>query len=370
MSSELLSPPRHVLMTLDAVGGVWRYTLDLTRGLTQRGVAVTLVGVGPPPSRDQQGELETIHHKKVFWLDEPLDWMVGGGAELRPLRERLLRVVEEQGVELLHLNVPSQAHGLNLPHPIVVVSHSCVVTWWRAVQRTPLPADLRWQHESNLLGFRRADLVLAPSRSHAGALVRAYGPLEGLRVLHNASSHEASEVSKAPFVLGAARWWDEGKSAELLDAAAAEAHWPVLMVGPTTGPNAQSVSLRHAQSLGKRSSADVAALMERAAIFAAPSRYEPFGLAVLEAALRGAALLLADIPTFRELWSGAALFADPQDPSAWTDALNRLARDGEQRLLLGRLAKRRAERFSQQRQVDGILETYREASLLAARRAA
>src|SRR5690606_38855043 len=69
-------------------------------------------------------------------------------------------------------------------------------------------------------------------------------------------------------------------------------------------------------------------------------------------------------------WSGAALFADPEDPSAWTDALHRLARDGEQRVLLGRLARGRAERFSQQRQLEGILETYREASLVAARRAA
>jgi glycosyltransferase involved in cell wall biosynthesis len=370
VSPELLSPPRRVLMTLDAVGGVWRYALDLARGLSERGVEVVLVGLGPHPSRDQQAELETIHHKKVFWLDEPLDWMAGGDADLRPLRERLLRIVEDQGVELLHLNLPSQAHGLNLPHPIVVVSHSCVVTWWKAVQRTPLPADLRWQHGAHLLGFRRADLILAPSRSHAGALVRAYGPLEGLRVLHNASSHEAQDLPKAPFVLGVARWWDEGKNARVLDAAAAGAPWPVLLAGPTAGPNAQSVSLRYAQSLGKRSAADVSALMERAAIFAAPSRYEPFGLAVLEAALRGAALLLADIPTFRELWSGAALFADPEDPSAWTDALHRLARDGEQRVLLGRLARGRAERFSQQRQLEGILETYREASLVAARRAA
>lgn len=370
MSPELVTPPNRVLMTLDAVGGVWRYTLDLTRALGERGIEVILAGLGPHPSQDQQAELETIPNKRVFWLDEPLDWMAGDDGQLRPLRARLLHIVEAHGIDLLHLNLPSQAQGLTVNRPIVVVSHSCVVTWWKAVRRTPLPVDLRWQHQSNRLGLDRADLILAPSRSHAAALVRAYGPLKGLRVLHNASLGAPQSLEKDPFVFGAGRWWDEGKNAGLLDAAAKGSRWPVLMAGSTQGPNGESVTLRHARHLGQRSASDVGELMGRAAIFAAPSRFEPFGLAVLEAARGGAALVLADIPTFRELWSGVAVFADPDDPTAWTDAFNQLASDGEQRVLLGRLAKTRAERFSQQRQVGGLLDAYREASLLATRRAA
>jgi glycosyltransferase involved in cell wall biosynthesis len=38
------------------------------------------------------------------------------------------------------------------------------------------------------------------------------------------------------------------------------------------------------------------------------ARYEPFGLAVLEAAQAGMALVLSNTPGFRELWDGAALF--------------------------------------------------------------
>ena len=66
--------------------------------------------------------------------------------------------------------------------------------------------------------------------------------------------------------------------------------------------------------------------MRRSAIFAAPSRYEPFGLAVVEAAISGAALVLADIPTFRELWSDAALFVSPDDSNGWSRALTELWR--------------------------------------------
>ena len=55
--------PRCVLMTADAVGGVWTYALDLARGLSAQGVQVSLALLGPEPGagkpkvkyiRDQQ----------------------------------------------------------------------------------------------------------------------------------------------------------------------------------------------------------------------------------------------------------------------------------------------------------------------------
>ena len=52
--------------------------------------------------------------------------------------------------------------------------------------------------------------------------------------------------------------------------------------------------------------------MGRAAIYALPARYEPFGLSILEAALSGCALVIGDIPSLREIWADAALFV-PSD---------------------------------------------------------
>lgn len=370
MSADVLSPPRRILLTLDAVGGVWRYALDLTRSLTERGMEVVLVGLGPQPSKDQHAELEPLTRKKVFWLDEPLDWMATNAEDLRPLRTRLRHIVEDHGVELLHLNLPSQAHGLDVHRPVVAMSHSCVATWWRAVRRTPLPAELRWYLECNRHGLSRADLVLSPSRSHAAAMLRAYGPIKTLRVVHNASESGRPLGPKEPIVLAAARWWDEGKNGRLLDLAASKSRWPVRVAGATRGPNGEALVFQCAQGLGQLAANDVHELMGRAAIFAAPSLFEPFGLAVLEAALSEAALVLADIPTFRELWGGAAVFADPTDAQAWAEAFDSLAANGEQRMLLGRLARARAEQFTYQRQADDLLEAYREACLLATRRAA
>src|SRR5207248_306231 len=86
----------------------------------------------------------------------------------------------------------------------------------------------------------------------------------------------------------------------------------------------------------------------------------PFGLGVLEAAQAGCALVLSDIPTFRELWEGAALFAPPEDPAAFADAFDKLLADPEEAEWLGRLARVRAARYSVEAMVSGTLELYGE----------
>jgi len=101
---------------------------------------------------------------------------------------------------------------------------------------------------------------------------------------------------------------------------------------------------------------------------ASPSVYEPFGLSVLEAALSGAALVLSDIPTYRELWDGAALFATADDPAAHAVAINRLAADERLRADLGRRAKAVAGTYTVDRQVESLLGVYRAAALTAADR--
>jgi glycosyltransferase involved in cell wall biosynthesis len=85
--------------------------------------------------------------------------------------------------------------------------------------------------------------------------------------------------------------------------------------------------------------------MQNAAIFVSPARYEPFGLSVLEAATVGCALVLSDIPTFRELWDGAALFVDLNDDHALHDALATLCHDDSERARLQVAARERSQRY-------------------------
>src|SRR6185369_6695620 len=102
---------------------------------------------------------------------------------------------------------------------------------------------------------------------------------------------------------------------------------PVRVAGSDRDPDGSQPSFSNVELLGWLEPQEVGRAMERAAIFAHPARYEPFGLAPVEAALRGCALVLGDIPSLREVWGDAALFVDPTDDDALAGALRELAQD-------------------------------------------
>ncbi len=348
--------PRRLLMTVDAVGGVWRYAMDLAGALSRNGTQVVFGCLGPPPSPAQMQEADATG--ELVLLDAPLDWIVSDAGQLRSVPTKIADVAMRTDADLLHLNLPSQAAGLEIELPIVVVSHSCVVTWFRTVRGTDVPPDWAWQRELNQRGFDAADVVVAPSRSHAALLAACYDGLDGIRVVNNAVRPIARAAQYEPFVIAAGRWWDEGKNARTLDAAAARCNLPVWMAGSQRGPNGQYQPIDNATPLGQLSSADVRALIARATAFVSPSIYEPFGLAPLEAASAGLPLVLSDIPTYRELWEGAALFAPPDDAAAFATLLNRLANSAELRAGFGARAAERAATFTLSRQVEAMQAAY------------
>jgi glycosyltransferase involved in cell wall biosynthesis len=112
--------------------------------------------------------------------------------------------------------------------------------------------------------------------------------------------------------------------------------------------------------LGTLIPAEMAVRLGRAAIFAAPVRYEPFGLGILEAAASGCALVLGDIPSLRENWEGAAVFVAPDDRAAWRGALRHLIDDEGDRALCAFAAQQRARGFSRERMAERYAALYRE----------
>jgi glycosyltransferase involved in cell wall biosynthesis len=351
-------------MTLDAVGGLWRYSVDLACCLAAEGIECVLAGFGPAPSEAQQDECRGPRNVTLTWTRQPLDWMVEEESALDDVGDTLVAISRKWSVDLLHLNLPSQAATIGHGVPVVVTSHSCIATWWQAVRGEVLPPTWQWQHTLARRGLLRAEAVMTPTASHGDALIAVYGPLQKLQVVTNATAMARLANADEPIVFAAGRWWDEGKNAATLDAAAAQSRWPVIMAGASSGPNGNGVRLQHARSLGELSAADIFAWMSRAGIFASAAVYEPFGLAVLEAAARGAALVLSGIPTFRELWGGAALFVPPDDAAGLAAAINRLAEDATLRRRLGKLARARAASFTPDRQVEGVRKVY-EAALAA-----
>ncbi len=302
-----------ILLTTDTVGGVWRYAVELSRGLADRGHPITLVTVGPPTTASQAAELAP--GVALVQTGLPLDWLADEPAMLDQASRTLAAL--EADIALLH--APAYLRH-RWPIPVAVMVHSCLATWFAAVRGGPVPADYAWRASATADGLRRADAVAAPTAAFAAAVSRVHG-LPGITAIHNGRrALDRPPVPRGRAVLAAGRLWDEGKGAALLDRIAPRLSAPVRAAGPVAGPGTRA-HLPNLALLGTLGEPALARAYAGATVFAAPARYEPFGLAVLEAAQAGMALVLSDIPTFRELWDGAARFVPPSDDDAWIAAL-------------------------------------------------
>lgn len=324
-----------VLMSADTVGGVFTYTADLAAALAAEDVEVVVATMGAPLRPDQREALArlTVHESRfaLEWMDEPWD-------DVRAAGEWLLELCAEERPDVVHLN--GFAHGaLCWPVPAVAVAHSCVASWWRAVHAEEAPAAWDRYREQVRAGLHGADAVVAITRALGDEIRAIYGA--SAEVVHNGSAAPLRDHAKDPFVLGAGRLWDPAKNLAALDAAAKGLAWPVVVAGELG-----DMLPRHARAAGFLSARELAAQRARAAIFCSPARYEPFGLAILEAARDRCALVLGDIPTLREVWGDAARFVDPGDPGALHDALATLAADDALRDRLGRAAQERSKHFT------------------------
>ena len=358
---------RRILMTVDAIGGIWQYALALTKQLVAAGDFVILAGLGPPPTSEQKRQAKSV--APLEWLRTPPDWIASREEELESLNSELAHLIDEHAIELVQVNEPGQAADLVVPCPLVAVSHSCVGTWFHTVRGAQPPHNWAWHEKRTRIGMNRADLLIAPSASHATTLAKCYAPLGRVIVVHNATTPCAEVEKRDDIVFAAGRWWDDGKNGRVLDGAALHTHWPVFAAGATTGPNGDSIVFRNVVSLGPISNTETRNLAARCGIFVSPSIYEPFGLAALEAAASGTPLVLADIPTYRELWSDAAIFFPPHDPASLAKELNRLAADDSRRRELGAAARRRSRSYALQKQATTMRSAYDAAAEIFAGRA-
>jgi glycosyltransferase involved in cell wall biosynthesis len=317
-----------VLMSVDAVGGVWTYALELRAALAELGVEVTLAAIGP----DAPTEPGVPYRRCLLeWQPEPWD-------DVRRSSEWLARLAREVEAEVVHLNGYSYAAATEWPAPTVVVGHSCVLSWHEAVRGMPAGAEWDRYRSEVAAGLRAAAAVAAPTRWMLARLRELYGLAGGSAILNGLAPPRAgAAAAKDSVILAAGRWWDPAKGHDLLACVAPELEWPVEIAGGQL----------ERERLRRR--------MGRAAIFAHPARYEPFGLAPLEAAQAGCALVLGDIPSLRELWDGAAVFAAPQ---GLAPVLELLIADPALRERLAQRARARARRYTAQAMADEYAALY------------
>ena len=150
-----MSRPRRILMTVDAVGGVWQYATEL---------ATALAGLGHETILRCSGRRHRTRSARRSWprMADTRGYRAGtrlagarcGGGAGAGLA--VARLASEWRVDVVHLNQPALAADVAFAVPLVVVAHSCVATWWEAVQGAALPDEFGWRRELCRLGLARA----------------------------------------------------------------------------------------------------------------------------------------------------------------------------------------------------------------------
>ncbi len=107
---------------------------------------------------------------------------------------------------------------------------------------------------------------------------------------------------------------------------------------------------------------DLPALYQGAEVFVLPSRYEGFGLPVVEAMASGTPVITTTTTSLPEVAADAALLFDPDDRAALVAALRRVLEDADTRRDLIARGTRRAESFTWRRTAEETLAAFHRAT--------
>jgi len=360
-----------VLVTADTFSGVWTYSRELVSGLVTHGAQVTLVSFGEIPLPHQTAWMDGLHGLEYHPTAFRLDWMQEGESDYHAAQDYLCAVVRDTRPDFLHLNQLSFG-ALPVATPRVVVAHGDLITWWQSIHgHDPAPsAWIKWYRETIIAGMQRADAVVSTSRWMEQTLRAAYGKaFEGYVIAAGRNPIYFNPfVTKEESVLAIGRLWDTGKQVSLLTQ---HSHaLPVCIVGADSPIPVPSLPIRadvrvstgeHEISVkGAQTESQLRSLYSKSTIFAATSRYEPTGLASIEAAFSRCALVANDTEVYREMWGDAALYFERNNAESLSVVLAQLDEDRELTRLYGTRAYNRArERFTARRMVDDYMRLYR-----------
>ncbi len=317
-----------LLISSDTFGGVWDYTVTLANAAASDGHSVLLAAYGQP----DEGQLESLSEDVVIESRRiPLEWAPASADELLAGANWLSSLARAWRADVAHLNQMTPPGIARFASPTLVVVHSDVCSWMQAVHGQLAAGEWAGYTEAVRSGLAAATTVVTISMYQASLTGSHFGRSPD-RIIYNGLNAESGAVEPPgpePLLLAAGRAWDEAKGFHLLDAALGmlDSPPPAHLLGATEGPQGQRFSSERLVHHGQMSNTEVRSWMEKATIFVAPSVYEPFGLAPLEASLNGCALLLSDIGSFRELWNGCAEFFPSGDATGLADAIQRLVAD-------------------------------------------
>src|ERR671910_459574 len=244
------------------------------------------------------------------------------------------------------------------------------------------PAKRVYLHRSVPRSVRGARLVLTPSEFVRQGVIDRFGvPPQRVRATRWGVDPPSTEITVGQvqaryglprrwFVFPAVTW--PHKNHEMLVRAfatvAAKEHDVMLVL---TGGEAQAeetlrdeitrLGLRgRVRRTGRIPRADLLAIVRGATALTFPSRYEGFGLPVLEAMSLGTPVLAADAASLPEVVGDAGRLIDAGDVDAWGQAMLELLGDGDERERLVAAGRERVGQFSWAATARATLTAYRD----------
>ncbi|GAA1346859.1 glycosyltransferase family 4 protein [Saccharothrix algeriensis] len=269
------------------------------------------------------------------------------GPRVLPLPRRALIAAWEHGVpywpggDAVHAPTP-----LAPPRGPVVVTVHDVVPWTHPETLTARGAA--WHRKVIGRAVARASAIVVPTAAVAAELRRCAPGAAPIRVVPNGVTRWPAErpVPDLPerYVL-AVGTIEPRKGFTALVAATAELGVPLVVVGPQ-GWGGVDLRAPHVRLLGRLGDPELAHVLRRAAVLAAPSLAEGFGLPVVEAMAAGVPVVHSDAPALVEVGGGAGLVVPRGDRAALVSALRSVLGDrgvAERARAAGRV---RAEAFT------------------------
>jgi glycogen synthase len=267
--------------------------------------------------------------------------------------------MEKFQVDVVHCNQFCFG-ALPTERPKVITAHSDVLSWAASCRAEELD-DSGWLRRYGSLvgnGLAGAQALVAPTRWMLEALGENFELPEDRRVIANGRSiPAASQQIRTLQAITAGRLWDEAKNVGLLSEVSSP--MPLLIAGDVScdGANAP-FALGAVRLLGPLAEDDLFTMFRKSELYICTSRYEPFGLAPLEAALCGCAVLANDIPSLREVWRDGALYF--HDAASLSELLRTLH---AQRNLLARAKARstvQAHTYTREKMTSSYLALFRQ----------
>lgn len=358
-----------LLITTDTIGGVWTFTSELTAGLLEieESCEITLVSLGRTPCREQLAWAEMIVDRargrfRFLHTDCPLEWMPENAQAYSGARDLLLDCVRRFSPHLIHSN---QFCFGTLPAgiPTLVTAHSDVFSWWReSIGGAPEPSP--WIETYRALvaaGLEGASMVAAPTRWMLQKLEKEFGSFSGAVVIANGRDIKmAPAPTRKRQAVTAGRIWDQGKNVRLLSKV--RSSMPLYAAGETSfeGNGISSGEWGNVRLTGSLNCEKLLELFSESSIYIITSRYEPFGLSAVEAALTGCAIVANDIPSLREVWGDGAIYFSRNDADSLARILDNLGRDEKAlRSAAARSGERAKKHFSRKRMAADYLKLYR-----------